>query len=129
MEPDQGQPAQGAAARIALARVLRHRQALLQRNPLAAEDFDLPLRTVLTNLSHNTVLPPPAGSAGGLRHLRDRISVPRDMPLHAGRLLRRALEHTAALDPLDPAGQGQPLAEQHRRDQDPRPFLQAAPSV
>jgi glutathione S-transferase len=109
--------------------VLRHRQALLQRNPLTAEGFDLPLRTALTNLSHNTVLPPPAGSAGGLRHLRDRISVPRDMPLHAGRLLRRALEHTAALDPLDPAGQGQPLAEQHRRDQDPRPFLQAAPSV
>jgi glutathione S-transferase len=129
MEPDQGQPAQGAAALIALARVLRHRQALLQRNPLTAEGFDLPLLTALTNLSHNTVLPPPAGSAGGLRHLRDRISVPRDMPLHAGRLLRRALEHTAALDPLDPAGQGQPLAEQHRRDQDPRPFLQAAPSV
>jgi glutathione S-transferase len=126
MEPDQGHPSQGAAARIALARVLRHRQALLQRNPLAAEDFDLPLRTALTNLSHNTVLPPPAGAAAALRHLRDRISVPRDMPLHAARRLRRSLEHTARLDPADPTAMPEPIPIRHRRDQDPAPFLAAS---
>jgi glutathione S-transferase len=102
---------------------------LLQRNPLGADGFDLPLRTALTVLIEQQPLPPPAGSASGLRHLRDRISVPRDMPLHAGRLLRQALEHTAALDPFSPQGQGEPISERDRRDQDPRPFLMAAPSV
>ena len=67
--------------------------------------------------------PPPPGSARGLRDLRDRISVPRDMPLHAARRLRQALEATAQRDPRDPLGQGAPIPLQHRRDQDPRPFL------
>ena len=62
----------------------------------------------------------------GLRYLRDRISVPRDMPLHAARLLRRSLEATACLDPADPSATGEPIPVQHRRDQDPSPFLGAA---
>ncbi|MFN9621728.1 MAG: hypothetical protein ACK587_02665, partial [Cyanobacteriota bacterium] len=66
---------------------------------------------------------PPAGSARGLRYLRDRVSVPRDMPLHAARRLRQALEATALRDPADPLGQGAPIPVGHRRDQDPRPFL------
>ncbi|MEB3354316.1 MAG: glutathione S-transferase family protein [Cyanobacteriota bacterium] len=111
------------AATVALARVLRHRSTLLQRNPLGAEAFDQPLRTALSNLIQCTATAPPAGTAAGLRDLRDRISVPRDMPLHAARLLRQALERTALLDPADPGAQGRPLALQHRRDQDPQPFL------
>ena len=124
-----GLPTAHPAARTALARVLRHRQVLLQGNPLGAGAFDLPLRTALTNLISGDCLAAPAGSAGGLRHLRDRISVPRDMPLHAGRLLRQALEATAALDPCSPAERGAAIPERHRRDQDPRPFLQATPRV
>jgi glutathione S-transferase len=116
-------------APTALARVLRHRDGLLQRNPLGAGGFDLPLRTALTTLIEHQTLTPPPGSARGLRHLRDRISVPRDMPLHAGRLLRQALERTAALDPLSPDGQGEPISERHRRDQDPQPFLLATSRV
>ncbi|QVL53855.1 MAG: glutathione S-transferase family protein [Cyanobium sp. M30B3] len=129
MEPGAAEPARNPAARTALARVLRHREVLLQRNPLGAGGFELPLRTALTNLINGAALPPPAGSAAGLRHLRDRISVPRDMPLHAGRLLRQALERTAAQDPRNPDGRGAAIPEQHRRDQDPRPFLQATPNV
>jgi glutathione S-transferase len=60
-----------------------------------------------------------------LRYLRDRISVPRDMPLHAARRLRQALEHTATLDPETPDGQGPSIPRRHRRDQDPHPFLEA----
>ena len=45
----------------------------------------------------NGALTPPASAAVGLRYLRDRISVPRDMS-HAARALRGALEATAALD-------------------------------
>jgi glutathione S-transferase len=48
------------------------------------------------------------------------------MPLHAARLLRRSLEHTAGLDPADPAALPEPIPERHRRDQDPAPFLEVA---
>ena len=72
---------------------------------------------------NNGAIKPPVGTAVGLRYLRDRISVPRDMSLHAARLLRTALEATAALDsPEQPA----PLPVQHRRDQNPVPFLAEA---
>jgi glutathione S-transferase len=100
-------------------------EAALQRNPLPPELFEPALRAALTTLLHPTFaeVHPPPGSAPGLRYLRDRISVPRDMPLHSARLLRQALEATALQDPADPARQGEPIPIPHRRDQDPRPFL------
>jgi len=103
----------------ALERVLRHRHTLLQRSPLGAA-FDQPLRAALTRMLQGGPVLPDAGSARALRYLRDRISVPRDMPLLSARRFRQALEATAALD-----GPEQPelLPEQHRFDQDPRPFL------
>jgi glutathione S-transferase len=48
------------------------------------------------------------------------------MPLHAARHLRSALERTARLDPADPAARPAPLPLRDRRDQDPRPFLEAS---
>jgi glutathione S-transferase len=128
-DPETSQPLPADAAAIALRRVLRHRPTLLERNPLGAEGFDLPLRAALTRLIQGRAVAPPADSAGGLRHLRDRISVPRDMPLHAARLLRTALEDTAHLDPRNPTRQGTPIPLQHRRDQDPMPFLKARSRV
>jgi glutathione S-transferase len=129
-DPETTQPQPPEAALVALARVLKHRHTLLQRNPLPPELFDPALRAALTALLTPTdlsaIAPPPAGSAPGLRYLRDRISVPRDMPLHSARLLRQALEATALQDSADPARQGEPIPVQHRRDQDPRPFLAAA---
>jgi glutathione S-transferase len=129
-DPETSQPQPAEAAQVALARVLKHRYALLQRNPLPPRLFEPALRSALTALLTPTdlsaIAPPPAGSAPGLRYLRDRISVPRDMPLHSARLLRQALEATALRDPADPARQGEPIPVQHRRDQDPRPFLATA---
>ena len=125
------QPEPQGASLEALARVLRHRELLLtvnpeggQRGPEARQRLELALRCALTALALEGVPPvaPPAGSAAGLRYLRDRISVPRDMSLHAARRLRQALEATAA---LDGEAQGPPLPVQHRRDQDPAPFLAA----
>lgn len=72
--------------------MIKHRAAILGRSPLGAEKFDVPLRTALTALIHAKPLSASAGSAPALRYLRDRISVPRDMPLHAARRLRQALE-------------------------------------
>ncbi|MFM8525756.1 MAG: glutathione S-transferase family protein [Cyanobacteriota bacterium] len=106
----------------ALARVVRHRQALIARNPDQPERFDPALRGTLARMVGVDVGSPPAGSAPGLRYLRDRISVPRDMSLLAARCLRQALENTAA---LDGPGQGPLLPVQHRRDQDPLAFRQA----
>ena len=110
-------------SRIALQRVLRHRQRLLTLNPLGAARFDQPLRCALTRLVTSDQPQPDQRSALGLRHLRDRISVPRDMPLPAGRLLRKALEATAAQD-----GPEQPrrLPVRDRFDQDPMPFVTAS---
>ena len=105
--------------RIALTRVLKHRQRLLALNPLGSTAFDQPLRAALTTLISDQAGQPARGSAGGLRYLRDRISVPRDMPLMAGRLLRQALEITAS---LDGSSQGAPIPTRHRLDQDPQPF-------
>ena len=107
-------------AAIALQRVLRHRQRLLGLNPIGSDGFDQPLRCALTHLVTGRTPRPTQGTAKALRHLRDRISVPRDMPLPAGRLLRRALEFTAAQDsPEQPAG----LPTRDRFDQDPEPFV------
>ena len=105
---------------VALARVLRHRQQLLARNPLGTKGFDQPLRAALTHLITGHPCQPTAGSAAALRYLRDRISVPRDMPLPAARQLRQCLEATAALDgPASP----RPLPNRDRYDQDPQAFL------
>ena len=124
-DPETSQPPPVGAGLEALTRVCRHRSAILARNPLGPQGFDLPLRLALMRLVAPTAPAPPAGSAVGLRYLRDRISVPRDMSLHAARALRRALEQTASLDPADPAAAGPAIPVQHRRDQDPAPFLLA----
>ncbi|MDA0718344.1 MAG: glutathione S-transferase family protein [Cyanobacteria bacterium] len=128
-DPETSQTEPANATVFALSRVIKHRAAILGRSPLGAENFDVPLRTALTALILAKPLPAPAGSAPALRYLRDRISVPRDMPLHAARRLRQALETTASLDPLAGTAQGEPLPFAHRRDQDPKPFLQAAQKV
>ena len=126
------QPSPAGAAEEALGRVLRHRQTLLQLNPHglrysaeAGRALEAALRAALTNLLHHgaqPLLPPPPGTAAGLRYWRDRVSVPRDMTLHAARRWRAALEATAALVGNE---QGTPLPIQHRRDQNPEPFLEA----
>ena len=125
-DPETSQGELADAAAVAIARVLKHRQVITAHNPLAAELFDPALRSALTHLATGEAVAPPAGSAAGLRYLRDRISVPRDMPLHAARRLRQALESTALLDAATPHAQGEPIPAHHRRDQDPRPFLQVA---
>ena len=62
---------------------------------------------------------PPPGTDSGLRYLRDRINVPRDMPLWSARRLRESLELTAA---LAGNGQGPEITLKHRRDQNPKNF-------
>ncbi|MEK9632112.1 MAG: glutathione S-transferase, partial [Synechococcus sp.] len=114
---DASEAEQSGAAAEALGRVLRHRAVLLQQHK-GLDDFSL--RCALSRLMQGTACQPTAGAERGLRSLRDRISVPRDMGVHAARLLRQALEDIAS---LQGPGQGPPIPVRHRRDQDPAPFL------
>jgi len=77
--------------------VYKHKDNLVKVNP--DKKFDFSLRAALTNMMNSDdECQAGKGSAAGLRYLRDRINVPRDMSIYAGRMLRTALESTAAMD-------------------------------
>jgi glutathione S-transferase len=117
--PDVAYPEPGTSRVEALARMVKYRENIIKVNPASTEVIDPALRCALTYMITGDVCEPPAGSDVGLRYLRDRISVPRDMSIYAAKRLREALEATAAL-----VGEAQPdpLPIRHRRDQDPVNF-------
>ncbi len=81
--------------------------------------FDQPLRAALTSMITKKDCRPEKNSASALRYLRDRISVPRDMPLLSGRLFRQALESTAS---IDGSNSGPAIPIKNRLDQNPIQF-------
>ena len=117
--PDVTYPEPDSSRNEALTRVLKHRENIMRANPLSADSFDQALRCGLTLLITGEVCQPPVGSEVGLRYLRDRINVPRDMSIYAAKRLRTALEATAVL-----VGdrQGPAIPVRHRRDQNPLDF-------
>ncbi len=108
-----------APTAIAVMRVLKHHERIKKANILQKNSFDQPLRAALTSMVFKKPSKPAKGSASGLRYLRDRISVPRDMPLLAARELRQALERTAELDGPDA---GPDISTRNRFDQNPAEF-------
>jgi glutathione S-transferase len=118
--PDVTYPEPETSRAEALQRVIKHRANIIRVNPAEDALVDEALRCALTNLMTGEVCTPPTGSDVALRYLRDRISVPRDMSIYAGKRLREALEKTAGL-----VGdrQGPSILLQHRRDQDPVNFM------
>ncbi|AFY44892.1 glutathione S-transferase family protein [Nostoc sp. PCC 7107] len=118
--PDVTYPEPENSRMEALQRTIEHRVNIIRVNPLDDQLFDQALRCALTYMMTDEECIPPLGSDIGLRYLRDRINVPRDMSIYAAKRLRESLEKTAAL-----AGDGQPdpIPTQHRRDQDPSNFV------
>lgn len=118
--PDAMYPEPETSRAEALHRVLKHRTNIIRVNPADDRLFDQALRCALTCLMTGESCVPPSGSDLGLRYLRDRINVPRDMSIYAAKRLREALEQTAASvgDRQSP-----PLPIQHRRDQNPANFV------
>lgn len=114
--PDVTYPEPENSRAEALFRVIKHRTNIMRVNPADEQLFDQALRCALTLMMTGDVCVPPIGSDSGLRYLRDRINVPRDMSIYAAKRLREALEKTAALVGDE---QGPPIPVQHRRDQDP----------
>lgn len=118
--PDVGYAEPETSRMEALHRVLKHRDTLIAVNPAEDEVFEQALRCALTWLIKQDMCQAPDGSDVGLRYLRDRISVPRDMSIYAAKRLREALEETAA---TIGDRQGPEIPFRHRRDQDPSPFI------
>ncbi|MBW4553648.1 MAG: glutathione S-transferase family protein [Aphanocapsa sp. GSE-SYN-MK-11-07L] len=117
--PDVAYPEPENSRQEALSRVIKHRANIVRVNPVEDRLFDQALRCALTSMMIGEACLPPPGSDAGLRYLRDRINVPRDMSIYAGKRLREALEKTAALVGDQ---QGSPIPIRHRRDQDPANF-------
>ncbi len=106
--------------KIALARVIKHKNNIININPCENNSFDFALRSALTYLINNELNKPDNNSGIGLRYLRDRISVPRDMPLISARLLRKSLEKVASI--CNP-GDIYKIPIKHRYDQNPNNFI------
>ena len=104
---------------LALERVLKHRERIIAVSPMKNKLFDQPLRAALTSMITKKDCRPEKNSASALRYLRDRISVPRDMPLLSGRSFRQALESTANIDGND---SGPAIPIRNRLDQNPIQF-------
>lgn len=121
--PDVNYPEPDTSRQEALHRVLKHRKNIMRVNPVSDDIFAPALRCALTHLITEETCPPPAGVATGLRYLRDRVSVPRDMSIYAAKRLRESLEKTASLDSEE---QGEPIPVRHRRDQNPANFVKVA---
>ena len=104
---------------LALERVIKHKERIIAVSPMKNKLFDQPLRAALTSMITKKDCRPEKNSASALRYLRDRISVPRDMPLLSGRLFRQALERTANIDGSD---SGPAIPIRNRLDQNPIQF-------
>ncbi len=107
-------------AKIALRRVIKHKDNLLKVNPYEKESFEESLRSALTYMITGEVRIPEKLSGKSLRYLKNRISVPRDMPIISARLLRQSLNKIAL---LSDDNQADKIPLNHRYDQDPRNFI------
>ncbi|MGD1900791.1 MAG: glutathione S-transferase family protein [Geitlerinemataceae cyanobacterium] len=121
--PDVKYPEPETARAEALQRVCKHRENIIRINPIANESMSLALRCALTHMMTGEMPTPPAGADVGLRYLRDRVNVPRDMSIYAAKHLRASLEAVAAMAGDRSAGE---IPVRHRRDQDPKNFAMAA---
>ena len=77
--------------------MLRHREAIVKVNPVKEkENIDKALRATLTFMmtTNEEIEKIPNGSEVGLTYIKERINIPRDMPIWSARRLREALGET-----------------------------------
>jgi len=109
-------------ARFALRRVMKHKDNLIKVNPYNKEYFEESLRSALTHMITGKVRIPQKLSGKSLRYLKNRISVPRDMPVISARLLRQSLNKIESLS-NDNDNEIDKIPLNNRYDQDPRNFI------
>ena len=106
-------------AKFALKRVLKHKENIVKVNPYDNNFFDESLRSALTHLITDEICIPRYNAVKSIKYLKNRISVPRDMPLISARLLRKSLNKIESLS-LNTEIDEIPI--KHRYDQDPINF-------
>jgi len=107
-------------AAFALKRVIKHKDSLIKVNPYDNGYFEESLRSALTHMVTGEVSIPMNISGRSLRYLKNRISVPRDMPIISARLLRKSLNK---IELLSNNNEIDKIPLNHRYDQDPRNFI------
>ena len=86
--PEHGAPEPDNSKIFAAARVLKFKDYITKVNPIDDEKLDEGLRCSLTYMLTGEKVYPPPGCDAGLRYLKQRINVPRDMPIWSARRLR-----------------------------------------
>ena len=107
-------------ARIAIQRVLKHKESLIKVNPYDKEFFEESLISSLIHMITGELIIPEKLSGKSLKYLKDRISVPRDMPIISARLLRQSLNK---IELLSDDNKVDKIPINHRYDQDPKNFI------
>ena len=100
--------------------MIKHKENLLKVNPYDKESFEESLRASLTHMITGEVIIPKKLSGISLRYLKNRISVPRDMPIISARLLRQSLNKFESLGDINEIDK---IPFRHRYDQDPINFI------
>ena len=106
--------------RFALKRVLKHKDNIINANPYEKDLLDESLRSALTYMITSEINEVPNNAVISINYLKNRISVPRDMPLISARILRQSLnkiESTNVNSKIDT------IPKNHRYDQDPAKFI------
>ena len=106
-------------AKYALKRVLKHKENIIKVNPYNKGFFEESLRSALTHMITGEIYNPQYNAGESLKYLKNRISVPRDMPVISARILRQSLNK---IDSLSENKDIEKIPVRHRYDQDPRNF-------
>ena len=107
-------------AKFALKRVLKHKDNIINSNPYEKNLFEESLRSALTYMVTSETNKAPKRAINSINYLKNRISVPRDMPIISARLLRQSLNKIEY--PSDNL-KNDKIPEKHRYDQDPARFI------
>ncbi len=106
-------------AKFALKRVLKHKENIIKVNPYNKGLFEESLRSTLTYMVTGEVYKPQYNAGESIKYLKNRISVPRDMPVISARILRQSLNK---IESISDNKDIKKIPVRHRYDQDPRNF-------
>ncbi len=106
-------------AKFALKRVLKHKENIIKVNPYDKDLFEESLRSALTHMITGEVYEPQYNAGKSIRYLKNRISVPRDMPVISARILRKSLNK---IESFSNNKDIEKIPIRHRYDQDPQNF-------
>ena len=106
--------------KFALKRVLKHKDNIINANPYEKDLLEESLRSALTYMITSEINEVPNNAVISINYLKNRISVPRDMPLISARILRQSLNK---IESTNVNSQIDTIPENHRYDQDPAKFI------